>query len=56
MAEATKIRTTENTDNTKAMKEFGESAAAVTKAMGVLKTYYEGALIQTNTQTQSKTN
>lgn len=55
MAEATKIRTTENVDNTKAIKEFGESADAVTRAMGVLKSYYEGALIQTNTQTNAQT-
>jgi len=54
MAEATKIRTTENVDNTKAIKEFSESADAVTRAMGVLKSYYEGALIQTNAQTKSK--
>merc|ERR1719265_2684408 len=55
MAEATKIRIKENVDNTKAAKEFGESAEAVTKAMGVLKSFYEGSLIQTNTQTKSNT-
>merc|ERR1719161_410731 len=54
MAAATKIRTQENTDNTKAIKEFSESADAVMKAMGVLKTFYEGALLQTNTVTQAK--
>merc|ERR1719324_1101815 len=52
-AEATKIRTTENVDNTKAMKEFKESADAVVKAMGVLKSYYEGAFLQTGAKTQS---
>merc|ERR1719407_385290 len=46
-AEATKIRTTENADNTKAMKDFKESADAVIAAIGVLKSYYEGALLQT---------
>merc|ERR1719453_1876203 len=44
-AEATKIRTKENADNTKAMKEFKESADAVIAAMGVLKSYYEGAFL-----------
>merc|ERR1719265_175873 len=53
-AEATKIRTTENQNNAKAITEFRESAEAVTRAMGVLRSFYEGALIQTNTQTQSK--
>merc|ERR1719399_1773157 len=53
-AEATKIRTTENVENTKAMKEFKESADAVVKAMGVLKSYYEGAFLQTGAKTQSK--
>jgi len=53
-AESTKIRTKENTDNTKAMTEFKESADAVTKAMGVLRNFYSGALIQTNTVTQAK--
>merc|ERR1719399_1406254 len=52
-AEATKIRTEENVDNTKAMKEFKESADAVVKAMGVLKSYYEGAFLQTGAKTQS---
>jgi len=52
-AEATKIRTQENTDNTKAMKEFKESADAVIAAIGVLKSYYEGALIQTSATTKA---
>merc|ERR1719316_533370 len=51
-AEATKIRTQENTDNTKAMKEFKESADAVIAAIGVLKSYYEGALLQTSATTK----
>merc|ERR1719428_444287 len=53
-AEATKIRTTENTDNTKAMKEFKESADAVIAAIGVLKSYYEGSLLQVSARTSSK--
>jgi septal ring factor EnvC (AmiA/AmiB activator) len=53
-AEATKIRTEENVQNTKAMGEFKESADAVIRAMGVLKSYYSGALIQTGAQTHSK--
>jgi len=53
-AEATKIRTTENVQNTKAMVEFKESADAVIRATGVLKSYYSGALIQTGAQTHSK--
>merc|ERR550514_1545775 len=51
-AEATKIRTVENEDNTKAMKEFKESADAVIAAIGVLKSYYEGALLQTSATTK----
>merc|ERR1719316_1944925 len=53
MAEATKIRTEEKADNTKAMKEFKESADAVIAAMGVLKSFYEGAFVQTGAKTQS---
>merc|ERR1719333_2020217 len=49
-AEATAIRTKENEDNTKAMKDFKDSADAVISAIGVLKQFYEGGpeLIQTN--------
>merc|ERR1719316_2483202 len=47
-AEATKIRTEESATNTKASKDFKEAAAAVQQAIGVLKEYYEGALIQTS--------
>merc|ERR1719331_2170006 len=48
-AEATKIRTSEKTDNLAAIKDFRDSANAVVAAMGVLKSFYEGgALIQTS--------
>merc|ERR1719316_2406831 len=47
-AEATKIRTEEGATNTKASKDFKEAASAVQAAIGVLKEYYEGALIQTS--------
>merc|ERR1719231_1283316 len=51
-AEATKIRTTESADNKKAIADFSQSADAVVKAMGVLKSFYEGtALIQTSSKT-----
>merc|ERR1719456_1762864 len=51
-AEATKIRTTEKADNTKAIADFSQSADAVVRAMGVLKSFYEGsALIQTSSKT-----
>jgi len=45
-SEATAARTAENTDYVKASTDFKESAEAVAKAIEVLKTYYEGALIQ----------
>jgi len=49
-AEATEIRTKENADNTAAISDFRQSADAVVAAMGVLKSFYEGAaLLQTNT-------
>merc|ERR1719182_621969 len=51
-AEATKIRTTESADNKKAIADFSQSADAVVKAMGVLKSFYEGtALVQTSSKT-----
>merc|ERR1719191_1332296 len=51
MAKATKIRTAEKADNTKAIADFSQSADAVVKAMGVLKSFYEGsALIQTSSK------
>merc|ERR1719316_261016 len=40
--EATAIRQEEKADNTQCMKDFGQSAEAVNKAIGVLKSYYEG--------------
>merc|ERR1719482_90616 len=50
-AEATKIRTTEKADNTAAISDFKQSADAVVRAMGVLKSFYEGAaLIQTSSK------
>jgi len=52
-AAATEIRTKENVDNTKAMADFKQSADAVIAAMGVLKSFYEGALIQTNAKVAS---
>merc|ERR1719465_314215 len=47
-AEATKIRTEEKATNTKASADFKEAAEAVQQAIGVLKEYYESALIQTS--------
>merc|ERR1719352_1540298 len=50
-AEATEIRTEENAKNTAAIADFSQSAEAVVKAMGVLKSFYEGAaLVQTNSK------
>merc|ERR1719424_1168513 len=54
-AEATKIRTKENADNSKAMKDFKDSADAVISAMGVLKSFYEGgAFIQLSSRTHAR--
>merc|ERR1719197_711885 len=54
-AEATKIRTKENTDNTAAIKDFRQSADAVVAAIGVLKSFYEGgALIQTSARSHTE--
>merc|ERR1719217_1568392 len=47
-AEATKIRTEEKATNTKSSADFKEAAEAVQQAIGVLKEYYESALIQTS--------
>merc|ERR1719321_1203292 len=52
-AEATKIRTEESATNLKASTDFKEAAAAVQQAIGVLKEYYEGALIQTSSGVKS---
>merc|ERR1719235_1504971 len=46
-AEATKIRTEEKATNTKSSADFKLAAEAVQGAIGVLKEYYESALIQT---------
>jgi len=54
-AEATKIRSEENAEHLKASKEFKDSADAVSAAISVLKSYYEGAfLIQTGATKTSK--
>merc|ERR1719443_562004 len=54
-AEATKIRTEENADNVKAMKDFKDSADAVISAIGVLKSFYEGgAFIQLRSRTHAQ--
>merc|ERR1719428_713702 len=47
-SEATKMRTSENTEYMKASKDFKDSAEATEKAIVVLKEYYEGtgALVQ----------
>jgi len=48
-AEATKVRNEEHATYLKASRDFKDAAEAVTQAIRVLKEYYEGALIQTNT-------
>jgi len=53
-AEATAIRTKEKEDNVKAMKDFKDSADAVIAAIGVLKSFYEGSLLQTKSRTMRK--
>merc|ERR1719333_2101074 len=53
-AEATEIRTTENTDYLKASKDFKDSAEAVAKAIEVLKNFYEGSFIQLSAKTSLK--
>jgi chromosome segregation ATPase len=47
MADATKIRTEEAATYAKSSSDFKLAAESVTKAIGVLKEYYESALIQT---------
>merc|ERR1719421_1239882 len=55
-AEATKIRQEESESNTKAIKDFGDAAAATEKAIKILKDFYDNAaLIQTSTKTRSAT-
>merc|ERR1719321_1756080 len=51
-AEATKIRTQEAATYAKASKDFKDAAEAVQAAIGVLKEYYEGALIQTSSSSK----
>jgi len=53
-ASATAIRTKEKADNTAAISDFKQSAEAVVKAMGVLKEFYGGALIQTSAKVADK--
>jgi len=52
-ASATEIRTKENTENTAAMSDFQDSAAAVMQAMVVLKSFY-GSLLQVQAKTVLK--
>jgi len=55
VAEATKIRTAEKESNTKAIKDFGDAAAATEKAIKILKDFYDNAaLLQTGATTHSK--
>merc|ERR1719453_2455553 len=55
VAEATKIRTEEAESNAKAIKDFGDAAAATEKAIKILKDFYDNAaLIQTSSKTHSK--
>merc|ERR1719456_2109025 len=52
-AEATKIRQEESESNTKAIKDFGDAAAATEKAIKILSDFYDNAaLIQTSTKTR----
>merc|ERR1719252_354694 len=54
-AEATKIRNEEAASNAKAIKDFGDAAAATEKAIKILKDFYDNAaLIQTSSKTHSK--
>merc|ERR1719160_2336436 len=51
-AEATKIRTEEKATYEKSSADFKLAAESVTKAIGVLKEYYESALIQTKSSSK----
>merc|ERR1719169_397571 len=54
-AEATEIRTAENTDYLKASSDFKASAEAVSAAIQVLRSYYEGgSFIQISATTNAK--
>merc|ERR1719389_693134 len=51
MAEATKLRNEEKANNAKAIKDFGDAAAATEKAINILKEFYDNAaLIQTGSK------
>jgi predicted nucleic acid-binding Zn-ribbon protein len=55
VAEATKLRTEEKETNTKAIKDFGDAAAATEKAIKILKDFYDNAaLVQISATTHSK--
>merc|ERR1719506_109435 len=52
-AEATKLRNEEAATNAKAIKDFGDAAAATEKAIKILKDFYDNAaLIQTSSKTR----
>merc|ERR1719375_625786 len=52
-AEATKLRNEEAASNAKAIKDFGDAAAATEKAIKILKDFYDNAaLIQTSSKTR----
>merc|ERR1719321_2289254 len=53
-AEATKMRTAEHEDYSKASKDFKDSAEAVAKAIEVLKNFYEGSFVQVSSETSAK--
>jgi len=53
-AEATKLRTEENTEYAQASKDFKESAEAVARAIEVLKNFYEGSFMQVSSKTSQK--
>merc|ERR1719327_1931118 len=46
--EATQLRNKENAENTKTLADANAGLAGVTKAMKILKDFYDNALIQTN--------
>jgi len=48
--EATQLRGEEKAENTKTLADANAGLAGVTKAMKILKDFYDNALIQTNTQ------
>merc|ERR1719326_626179 len=53
-AEATKIRNEEAASNAKAIKDYGDAAAATEKAIKILKDFYDNAaLIQTGSKVRS---